>query len=327
MKTAIILCCLAAVALAVKDPDWETFKVKFNRSYISATEEAFRKKIFLNNKKIIDQHNQRFDEGKTTFKMGINQFADLTTQEYTSMFNGVKAPADFKTNKKLGKPLPQATAVDVDWRTSGCVPAVRDQGQCGSCWSFSAIESIEFCNCMKGSGSTVLSEQNLVDCTYAYGNLGCNGGWMDSAFQYVIDNNGVDTEASYPYEAAGVAANCRFNPNTVGGKLINFVDLPYGDEAALADACAQHGVVSVAIDASHVSFQLYASGIYSEPLCDPDYLDHAVLVVGYGADFGSDYWIVENSWGTSWGMAGYINMSRNQNNQCGIASAASYVTC
>ncbi|GAB6029471.1 hypothetical protein CHUAL_005225 [Chamberlinius hualienensis] len=324
MKTAIILCCLVAVAVALKDPEWESFKSKFNRKYGSATEEAFRKKIFLNNKKLIDQHNQRFEEGKSTFKMGVNQFADLTTQEYASRYNGVKVPADFKTNKKLGTPAPQATALDVDWRTSGCVTGVKDQGQCGSCWSFSAAESTEFYNCRAGRGLTVLSEQNLVDCTYGYGNLGCNGGWMDSAFDYIIANNGIDTEASYPYEANGYAPNCRFNAANVGGRLSGYTDLPYADENSLANACAANGVIAVAIDASHASFQLYSSGVYNEPLCDPDYLDHAVLVVGYGNDGGSDYWLVRNSWGTGWGIAGYINMSRNKNNQCGIASAASY---
>ncbi|GAB6029470.1 hypothetical protein CHUAL_005224 [Chamberlinius hualienensis] len=324
MKTAIVLCCLVAVAVALKDPEWESFKSKFNRKYRNPTEESFRKKIFLNNKFEIDRHNKRYAAGKTTFKMGVNQFADMTTQEFTTAMNGLKAPADFKTNKKLGTPAPQATALDVDWRTSGCVTGVKDQGQCGSCWSFSAAESAEYYNCKAGQPSIVYSEQQLVDCSYAYGNLGCNGGWMDSAFQYIIDNNGIDTEVSYPYEANGYVPNCRFDPSAVVGWLTGFIDIPYGDENALANSCAGNGVISVAIDASHVSFQLYASGVYDEPLCDPDYLDHGVLAVGYGNEAGSDYWLVRNSWGTSWGEAGYINMSRNKNNQCGIASAASY---
>jgi len=146
---------------------------------------------------------------------------------------------------------------------------------------------------------------------------------MDYAFQYVISNKGIDTEASYPYTATG-PNNCQFNPSNVGDTISSFTDVSSGSESALQTAANQQPI-SVAIDASHNSFQLYTSGVYYEPACSSSQLDHGVLVVGYGTDnSGNDYWLVKNSWGTDWGMNGFIQMSRNKNNNCGIATAASF---
>jgi len=146
---------------------------------------------------------------------------------------------------------------------------------------------------------------------------------MDNAFKYIKANGGIDTEESYPYE--GENAQCRFKKANVGADDTGFVDIPQGDENALKNASATVGPISVAIDASHFSFQFYHTGVYDEPQCSCEQLDHGVLVVGYGSEQnGQDYWIVKNSWGPNWGAQGYIMMSRNKNNQCGIASSASY---
>jgi len=252
----------------------------------------------------------------------MNEFGDLTSAEFNAIYNGYK----MSTQKRAFVP-DQTTgpmAADLDWRTKGVVTPVKNQGQCGSCWAFSSTGSMEGAWAIAKGSLASFSEQQLVDCSTAYGNEGCNGGLMDQAFDYIIANKGEDSEASYPYQARG-PLQCRFKQADVTGTISKYADVPSGSESGLQSSLMV-GPVSVAIDASHSSFQFYSSGVYYEPQCSPTQLDHGVLAVGYGTDGSSEYWIVKNSWGTSWGMQGYINMSKNRNNNCGIATAASRPT-
>jgi cathepsin L len=315
MKVILFLA-LLALAFGITETEYHNaftdFKQQYGKTYLNPAEEQHRYSTFKANFDFV----ANWDSNARGFEVGINQFADLTSSEFVSIYNGMNVTR--QPVYRAGKP----TDVNVDWRTKGAVTGVKDQGQCGSCWSFSATGSIQAAHFFKNGALVSLSEQNLVDCSTAQGNQGCNGGLMDSAFQYVIDNHGIDTEQSYPYTATG-PNRCKFTASAVGATVASFTDIASGNENDLTNAINGRPV-SVAIDASHNSFQLYKSGIYYEPKCSSSQLDHGVLAVGYGSDGGSDYYIVKNSWGAGWGNMGYLQMSRNRNNNCGIATAASY---
>lgn len=211
----------------------------------------------------------------------------------------------------------------IDWRLKGAVSEVKNQGRCGSCWSFAATGALESQQFLKSGVLVSLSEQNLIDCSTSFGNEGCNGGNIESAFEYIRKNRGIDTEKTYPYE--GKNQKCRYKSKNSGAFDRGYVNIIRGSEKKLQDAIASIGPIAVAIDASHFSFQHYRSGVYYEPKCSSSALDHAVLVVGYGVNsHGHEYYIVKNSWGITWGDKGYIKMARNRHNHCGIATDASY---
>jgi len=318
-----LLSILVVCALAFEDEEayaraaFDEFKITYAKTYNTIIEHDQRFVVFKNNLHFI----KNFPSKERGFSVGVNQFADLSNAEFRGLMNGLNisrrpAPPSPRLSLKVAAPSTW------DWRTQGAVTKVKNQGQCGSCWSFSATGSMEGAWFLAHKKLVSLSEQNLVDCSTAEGNEGCNGGLMDQAFQYVISNKGIDTEASYPYTATG-PNQCEFNRANVGATIRGFHDVPSGSETDLLTATYQQPT-SVAIDASHMSFQFYNGGVYNEPACSSTQLDHGVLSIGFGNYQGSDYWLVKNSWGPSWGLQGYIMMSRGKKNQCGIATAASY---
>ncbi|KAL1460119.1 hypothetical protein WDU94_012057 [Cyamophila willieti] len=305
----------------LRKEEWNNFKLKFNKTYDSEEEENFRQKLFTENKRKVEEHNARYENGEVKYTRGVNNFADMLPSEYRIWLGHRPRPRNMP--KRGSTFIPPANVYDeesVDWREKGAVTGVKNQGRCGSCWAFSATGGLEGQTFMKTGKLVSLSEQNLIDCS----GEGCNGGRAEDAFQYIEKNKGIDTEDSYPYD--GQDEQCKYNAGNEGAEDTGYSSIESGDEDALKKAVASIGPISVAIDASHDSFQQYSGGIYSEPDCKNavNQLDHAVLAVGYGTDQDGDYWLVKNSWGEQWGEQGYIKMARNQDNMCGIATDASY---
>jgi len=278
--------------------------------------DAARFQIYKSNLQYVQAHNKL---GRS-YTVGMNKFADMTNEEFKSMHKGCYQAVN-KTGAQATADVGTASVpASVDWRTSNVVTPVKDQGQCGSCWTFGTTGSMEGAWAISTGDLVSFSEQQLVDCDTKGDDQGCSGGLPTNAFEYIIKVGGLETESDYPYNA--VAGSCVFSKSKIAGKITSYKAVT-PTEAALKIAAAQQPI-AVGIDASHQSFQLYTGGVYDEPACTTN-LDHAVLVVGYGTDdSGKDFWTVKNSWGSSWGSEGYIQMSRNKDNQCGIASDPAY---
>ncbi|CAO1331081.1 unnamed protein product [Diamesa serratosioi] len=309
--------------------EWNSFQIKFNKKYANEAEMRERLKIFASNHKVIVKHNLDYDSNDVSYKMGINEYTDMLPREVQlgdapepemKEFEITDYDIRYFDDEEMMK-LPR----EIDWRALGAVTSVKNQLPCGSCYAFSVLGSLEGQHFRRTGKLVSLSAQNVVDCTNTYGNVGCKGGSGMLSLQYIIDNGGVATEESYPYE--GVEGKCRFDLNTMKiGASCNATSIVTSyDEDALKNAVATIGPISVGIVARN-SFQHYESGIYYDPDCIKSKINHLVLVVGYGTDNKSnqDYWIVKNSFGTNWGVAGYIKMARNRDNNCEIASEARY---
>jgi cathepsin L len=299
---------------------FQKFKTDFNKSYIDAPEESYRQAVFLANLQYIENHN----DGKHTYKLAMNKFGDLTLDEFSAKytgFGGARAAYARSQNIDMTAARREGTIADaVDWTTVGAVTPVKDQGQCGSCWSFSATGSLEGAWFLAKGDLISLSEQQLMDCSKDEGNYSCEGGWMDSAFEYVIKNNGICSEAEYPYQMKD-RSTC--DPCTNVANITTYRDIPQSENALKTAVSVTP--VSVAIEADQSDFQFYESGVMTGE-CGTN-LDHGVLTVGYGVLDGIDYWKVKNSWGPDWGDEGYILIERNkeqEGGQCGIHLAASY---
>ena len=356
-----IILCLLAVGVSAHDfgARFEQWASDFQMSFHDGSHRAHVFESWVSNDKFISEVNAK----NLTYTLGHNHLSGLNQDEYRT-FLGFKPESVSSSNAK-GKVHEVKCLYDcvqaydsehklatvecvkgcidgninalpssVNWVTKGAVTPVKDQGQCGSCWSFSTTGSLEGAFFVKYGKLHSFSEQQLVDCdNHKNGgkDMGCNGGLMDNAFEWIDKNNGLCTEADYPYTSgvSKTAGTCRTTCTLVDdSKVTTYTDVTASSDSAMMAALAKQPV-SIAIEADQKEFQLYKSGVFSAA-CGTN-LDHGVLVVGYGSLSGQDYYLVKNSWGTSWGAGGYIMLGRGSqynsgNGQCGMLMQGSYPT-
>jgi len=305
------------------DALFERFKADYAKAYYDEHDESFRKSVFAANLNKIRSHNAEADAGKHTYTLGMNEFGDMTWEEFHARYTGFNRNASLEEDrpKKFQDLSHVKVAESVDWVESGAVTGVKNQGSCGSCWSFSSTGGVEGAWFLAKNQLVSLSEQQLMDCSKAEGNKGCEGGLMDNAFKYYVNTKGACTEESYPYEMKDHFF-CQSSCEAVA-TIDDYSDVEQSEEG-LAKALSQQPV-SVAIEADQDAFQLYKDGVMTGT-CGTK-LDHGVLAVGYGSMGENQYWKVKNSWGTSWGMDGYILLEKGKDQeggQCGILLSASY---
>lgn len=308
---------------AVMTERHERWMAEYGRVYKDASEKARRFEVFKDNFAFVESFNT---DKKNKFWLGVNQFADLTTEEFKANkgFKPISAEEVPTTGFKYENLSVSALPTAVDWRTKGAVTPIKNQGQCGCCWAFSAVAAMEGIVKLSTGNLVSLSEQELVDCDTHSMDEGCEGGWMDNAFEFVIKNGGLATESSYPYKA--VDGKCKGGSKSAA-TIKGHEDVPPNNEAALMKAVASQPV-SVAVDASDRTFMLYSGGVMTGS-CGTQ-LDHGIAAIGYGVESdGTKYWILKNSWGTTWGEKGFLRMEKDisdKQGMCGLAMKPSYPT-
>jgi len=311
----------------------EKFENWFSRFNIYSENESHLKNLFnnwLDNDKYIELTNSR----NLTYTLNHNQYSGMNVDEFSN-FMGFKANKEvfakgnpYRNDKsKEQKSVSSSNAASIDWRDKHVVSPIRDQGQCGSCWSFSGTATLESAVAIKSGELYDLSEQESVSCsTIKNGgkNLGCNGGNYDAMWDYAKQNGGICSEESYPY-TSGVTKNtgtCETTCTPIAETIVSsYVTVqPSSDDAMMTGLNVEP--VSIAIEADTRSFQLYSSGVYTDAKGCGTQLDHAVVLVGYDTCSDGDYYILRNSWGTSWGESGYMRIGRGseygKSGMCGL---------
>ncbi|NWH79740.1 CATS protein, partial [Piaya cayana] len=240
------------------DRHWKLWMDTYKKKYSDEKEVEKRRATWERNLRLVTLHNLEFSLGLSSYQLAMNHLADMTSEEVVALMTGltdVPPPTPNSTYQLLNV---SDTPDTIDWREKGCVTEVKDQGSCGSCWAFSTVGALEAQVKLKTGKLVSLSAQNLVDCSTTHGNKGCDGGFMTNAYQYIIDNQGIDSDESYPY--TGQDGECQYQPSARAATCSLYVELPHGDEETMKNVVGTVGPVSVAIDASRPTFFLYKSG-------------------------------------------------------------------
>jgi C1A family cysteine protease len=273
------------------------------------TPEVYQRRlaIFTSNLDLIQHLNENAGPDGASFS--LNKYADLTPQEFSAYYLGYVPSTQVMEELQLSD---EAVPDTFDWISKDKVTPVKNQEQCGSCWAFSATENIEsvwmIAKDLTPANFKPLAPQQIVDCDKRDG--GCNGGNPPTAYEYIIEAGGQDTEASYPYHAVNQA--CQFKAADVEAKIASYKTI--SNEDAMKTATATVAPLSICVDASQ--WQFYSSGVMTPSQCGTS-LDHCVQIVGYDTAANPPYWNVRNSWGTDWGMSGFIRLEYGHNT-CGL---------
>ncbi|KAL6841183.1 hypothetical protein ACP4OV_029152 [Aristida adscensionis] len=328
---AVLACACALTAFAGRDladhqsmvARHEEWMTKYGRVYKDDAEKARRLEVFKANVAFIESVNAKNHK----FWLEANQFADLTDDEFRATRTGFKPTNKVRTTGfRYANVSLDDIPTSLDWRARGAVTPIKDQGDCGCCWAFSTVASMEGIVKLSTGKLVSLSEQELVDCDVNGMDQGCDGGEMDDAFEFIINNGGLTTESNYPYKASDGTCNANKESNDAAS-IKGYEDVPANDEASLLKAVAGQPV-SVAVDGGDSHFRFYKGGVLTGA-CGTE-LDHGIAAVGYGmASDGTKYWLMKNSWGTAWGESGYIRLERDiadEGGMCGLAMQPSYPT-
>uniref|UniRef100_A0A0N5A140 Cathepsin L n=1 Tax=Parastrongyloides trichosuri TaxID=131310 RepID=A0A0N5A140_PARTI len=294
---------------------WDDYKIKYNKKYLNENDENIHREAFFRKLELIKINNENFDNGIVSYHLNVNHLTDYTEEDYKKMIGNSFNVSSFDVKERFIFKMKDNVPNSIDWRQYGAVTEVKNQGLCGNGWIFAANGAIESAWRGKSGELISFSEQAVADCTEGDS---CKGGWVSKAFEY-NKYYGMIMEKEYPYNYKD--SQCDIGDKEFVGKISRWVSLQTNDEDYLKLIIGTVGPIAVGIDASLESFQAYSHGIYDDPTC-PKTLNHAVLLIGYGKDdLNGEYWLVKNSYGTTWGEQGYLRIRRGLN-RCGIAMAA-----
>lgn len=344
----LILSSILALSVQATPSEWQFWKQIHRKSYQNKVEDTDRYKIFLENKQHVISHNLRYDQELETFYLGLNSLADLTLEEFMARYTQGKVEdpvllQQFDCPEQFDD---TTTAIpdNYDWRDASqndlnlvAVTPVKDQGSCGSCWTFGATGTMEGGLCMQNvyecSGWAGLSEQNMLNCASGnrtflgnFNNNGCGGGEQSNGIRWSEMAGGISTSEDYPYTAVKTDCTQPAFGATVTDGICGTTSYNGADSPLLARAVMKKGPVTIGIDAGGLTFQLYSGGVYTSNTCSGNRINHAVTTVGFGVDSDDSslpYWIIKNSWGSSWGLAGYIWVERGVD-MCGVERDTQY---